>query len=275
MKIASKLNDGRISATNYLIEINIGSYIDIARKILGNNQLQRKRVANSNTIYSLLKADAVLGCVIPPIVIALSSDNVEELTDENLKETLEQNVDHLMILDGLQRTHSLVDIEDDLKSKNDINKLMNYRDLPIRCEIYLGINRLGILYRMLTLNTGQTPMSLRQQIEMLYHDYAKTNIEGVTLAREVDVTKAKNVSTYNFKEVVEGFNCYLERNELPIERADLLENIRSLEKLSLENSSKDIFKEYVSVFNEFIIKVNDITRLQTQSDPIRKDSCNN
>lgn len=35
-------------------------------------------------------------------------------------------------------------------------------------EIYFKINRFGNLYRMLTLNTGQTPMSLRHQIEILY-----------------------------------------------------------------------------------------------------------
>lgn len=254
MLIASTLHDGRINATNYLLEISIGDYIRLARTILDNNEYQRKRVSNSRTVYSLLKIDAVQGCVIPPIVLAISSSEPSELRSEDLRETLEKNVEHLMILDGLQRTHSLIDIDDDLKKKGDESALVAYRKLPIRCEIYLGINRLGILYRMLTLNTGQTPMSLRQQIEMLYLDYAKTPIDGVILAREVDDTKAKGISTFNFKEVIEGFNCYLERNELPLERADLLENIKSLEKLSQENSRQDLFKDYVLAFNEFIKK---------------------
>jgi hypothetical protein len=260
MKIASVLTDGRISAKNYLIEIPIGEYIDISKKLLKNNEFQRKKVSNSNTIYSLLKADIVLGCVIPPIVLALSSEEVTSLNDDSLKDTLEANVSNLMILDGLQRTHSLIDIESEFIEKGDKDKLVAYRLLPIRCEIYLGINRIGILYRMLTLNTGQTPMSLRQQIEMLYHDYLKIEIDGVTLTREVDQTKAKNISSYNFKEVVEGFNCYLERNELPIERVDLLENIKSLEKLSLENSSTDLFRDYVSTYNKLMLMVNYLTK---------------
>ncbi|KDR39856.1 hypothetical protein BG61_29580 [Caballeronia glathei] len=255
MRIASKLHDGRINATNYLIEISIGDYIDLARAVLDNNEFQRKRVSSSKTIYSLLKTDAVQGCVIPPIVLALSSSDPAELTDQNLKLALEEHVDRLMILDGLQRTHSFIDIEDEFKRRGDDAGLKAYRDLPIRCEIYLGINRLGILYRMLTLNTGQTPMSLRQQIEMLYLDYSKEEIAGVVLAREVDATKAKGLNAYNFKEVIEGFNCYLERNELPLERADLLENIKSLEKLSQENSGKDLFKEYVSSFHQFVIRI--------------------
>jgi hypothetical protein len=258
MRIASKLHDGRIGATNYLIEISIGNYIDLARGVLHNNEFQRKRVSNSKTVYSLLKSDIALGCVIPPIVLALSNDNQYELTTEALQTTLKQNVEHLMILDGLQRTHSLIDIEDELTKQGDDSGRTKYRNLPIRCEIYVGINRLGILYRMLTLNTGQTPMSLRQQIEMLYHDYSKTEIEGLTLVRDADASKPKSINSFNFKEVIEGFNCYLERNELPLERADLLENIKSLEKLSLENSQSDIFREYASVFNQFITKVHSL-----------------
>lgn len=271
MNIASTLHDGRIDATNYLIEICIGDYIDLARTVLKNNEFQRKRVSNSRTIYSLLKTDAVQGCVIPPIVLALSSTTPEQLTTDNLKTSLTQNVEHLMILDGLQRTHSLIDIEDDLLRKGDADGCSRFRQLTIRCEIYLGINRLGILYRMLTLNTGQTPMSLRQQIEMLYLDYSKADIDGVILAREVDSTKAKDLSTFNFKEVIEGFNCYLERNELPLEKADLLENIKSLEKLSLENSKKDLFKEYVVSFNAFILKIDNLISSTTPLEEFNVD----
>ncbi|MCW0435522.1 hypothetical protein [Xanthomonas sacchari] len=258
MKIASTLIDGRINATNYLVEVSIGEYLDIARTVVENNEFQRKRVSNSKTVYSLLKSDIVQGCVIPPIVLAISSPGPAHLTDANVGSVLTQKINSLMILDGLQRTHSFIDLEDDFKRRGDEDGLKSYRDLPIRCEIYLGINRLGILYRMLTLNTGQTPMSLRQQIEMLYLDYAKDGIDGITLAKEADGTKAKGVSTYNFKEVIEGFNCYLERNELPLERADLLENIKSLEKLAHENSSHDLFREYVTSFNKFIVKINEI-----------------
>lgn len=258
MKIASRLKDGRINAVNYLIEISIGDYLDLAKRVVKNNEFQRKRVSSSKTVYSLLKSDILQGCVIPPIVLALTSSDEIELTQENLREVLTDQNENLMILDGLQRTHSFMDLEDDLTKKADEDGLAAYRELPIRCEIYVGINRIGILYRMLTLNTGQTPMSLRQQIEMLYLDCAKQEINGLVLARESDGTKAKGINVYNFKEVIEGFNCYLERNELPLERADLLENIRSLEKLSQENSGQDLFKEYISTFHGFVVKINDL-----------------
>jgi len=94
---------------------------------------------------------------------------------------------------------------------------------------------------------------------MLYLDYAKEEVDGVILAKEADGRKAASINTYNFKEVIEGFNCYLERNELPLERADLLENIKSLEKLAQENSSQDLFREYVQAFHRFVTKLIELT----------------
>lgn len=56
----------------------------------------------------------------------------------------------------------------------------------LRLEVYVNINKFGVLYRMLTLNTGQTPMSVRHQIEMLYSDMLDKEINGVKLITEVE-----------------------------------------------------------------------------------------
>ncbi len=112
---------------------------------------------------------------------------------------------------------------------------------------------------MLTLNTGQTPMSLRHQVEILYSDYLNQTIEGITLQREVDDTRPAVIGEYKFKDVIDGFKSYMERNELPIERLDLLENIKGLEKLSKENQESDLFKDFINSYNKFVNKVNVIS----------------
>jgi hypothetical protein len=56
--------------------------------------------------------------------------------------------------------------------------------------------------------------------------------------------------------VVEGFNSYLDRDELPIEKSDILENINSLEKLSKENQNTELFEKYVEALSAFVAKVN-------------------
>ena len=254
MKVISKLHDNRISAWNVLVEIDTGDYAELVKDNLRNNEFQRKRVSSSKTVYSLLKADLLTGCVIPPVVLALNS-NVGDSNLENLEDLIVSHSDGLVILDGLQRTHTILDLLEELK-KSGSDELEKVERAPLRVEVYIGLNRLGILYRMLTLNTGQTPMSLRQQIEMLYSDYIGADLDGaVQLIRESDGKYATGLHDYVFKDVVEGFNAYLNRDELPFDRTGLLENIRSLEKLSKENSDSEIFKKYLAVLDTFMTRV--------------------
>lgn len=255
MKIISSLTDNRINAKNYLIEIEIEEYLVLATKILEKNEYQRRRVKSSDTIYSLLKEDLKKGCLIPPIVLASSKESVtdEEITEEQLKTELA--LGNFLILDGLQRTYTLLDLEKELRTSGDNESLNLVKKRKLRIEIYYGINRLGVLYRMLTLNTGQTPVSLRHQIEILYLDFLHGPIGEVKLLREIDEETPTEQGEYRFKDVVEGFNSYLERNELPLDRFDLLENIKGLEKLSKENQQNDLFKEYIETFHQFIKKV--------------------
>jgi hypothetical protein len=260
MKAISSLHDSRINATNILAEMSMGEYADLAADITKKNVFQRRRVGSSKTVYALLKQDLLRECVIPPVVLALTSASTEfQTSDLSLfSDYLNTNKEHLVILDGLQRTYTILDLLAELQRSGDTETYEKVRANKIRVEFYVGLNRIGILYRMLTLNTGQTPMSLRQQIEILYLDYIDTGIEGIQLLRETDDTPATEINQYNFKDVVEGFNAYLDRDELPIEKADILENVASLEKLSKENQSNDLFKSYLNSWHKFIIKITGI-----------------
>lgn len=258
MRAVSALKDDRINSMNFLVELTIGEYLAFAEDILSKNEYQRKRVSSSKTIYSLLKKDIQKGCIMPPLVLAISSSISQSDIDlENFNQFLEENIGNLLILDGLQRTYTIIDLRDDLRTKGDEDELRNVFSHKLRAEFYIGLNKLGILYRMLTLNTGQTPMSLRQQIEILYLDYSRVPVGGIELIRESEGRRATATTQYNFRDIVEGFNSYLERNELPIERANILENVKSLEKLAIENQESDIFQDYVTTYHKFISKLNE------------------
>ncbi len=259
MRVVSDLQDKRIDSRNLLVELSIEDYLSFAEEIVHKNEFQRRRVRSSGTIYSLLKEDLKRGCIIPPVVLALTSDITNKSFElEGFGSFLSEQKSHLVILDGLQRTYTIMDLVNEIKEQNDENALKDILSLEIRAEFYVGLNRLGILYRMLTLNTGQTPMSLRQQIEILYLDYTEAPIGDIELIREVEEKRITRVNQYNFKEIVEGFNSYLERNELPIDRADLLENIKGLEKLAKENKDIDLFVGYVKAWHAFVAKVTEL-----------------
>lgn len=53
----SRVFDSRINSANLYVETSFGTYLNFARGIIANNDLQRKRVKTSKTVYSLLKED--------------------------------------------------------------------------------------------------------------------------------------------------------------------------------------------------------------------------
>ena len=259
MKLINKIFDSRIQAYNMLFEINLEDYLNISKTIIEENQFQRRRVKSSSTIYSLLKNDLMIGCIIPPIVLALSKnaddiDVTKNTSDHEIIELINKHIKDLIILDGLQRTYTIRDLFKDLEKNENKTILSKVKSKKIRIEIYLGLNKLGILYRMLTLNTGQTPMSIRHQIEILYSDYLNQDIDGIKLLLEVDDKSPQKLGEYKFKDIIEGFNSYLEREYLTLNRNDILENIKGLEKLSSENQDKDLFIDFLNTYHKLVLK---------------------
>jgi soluble cytochrome b562 len=256
MKKLSELEDKRINSKNFLIEMTIQEYLQFAEVILKNNPFQRKRIAKK--VYSLLKDDLKKGCIIPPIVLALTNqaDSFNGLNDDEILDFMVDKKESIVVLDGLQRTYTIMDIVNEQENNNE------FLEHSIRFELYVGINRIGILYRMLTLNTAQTPMSLRHQIEILYSNFSDSisNNGDIELLKESDEKRAYNKNQYNFKDIVDGFNSYIERNELAITRDDILENLQSLEKLADENNEDDIFKDFLETFHALVCKLDEITK---------------
>lgn len=243
VEIFSQTIDKKIDTINYIIELTYREYLEFAERIISNNKYQRKRVRSSISIYSQLKEDMKFGCIMPPVVLAIDSRDMPEelLNQNNIKDYLGKS----LILDGLQRTFTLIDAYNDLvREEKDTSSFLENK---LRAEVYGGINRFGLLYRMLTLNTGQTPMTLRHQIEILYSDY-DISIENVTLMREVEATKPTNFGEYKFQDIIEGFVSYLQSSYLPITRSTVLETIKTLETISNENIDEDLFKTFVESY---------------------------
>lgn len=263
LELKSRIVDSKIGAENILLEMTYREYLIIAKDILKNNPLQRKRIKSSNTVYSLLKKDLLEGCLVPPIVLALNLEDTSDfstLENDEIIKMINGNIEKLLILDGLQRTHTFKDLENEFSLLGRVDELNTFLNGRLRVEIYIGINQFGILYRMLTLNTGQTPMSLRHQIEILYRNYLDSAIEGIQIVQEVNAQGASS-DAYQFKVLVEGFNSYLERDPAPIDRFDVLNNIKSLERLSNENTDNDLFMSFVHTYDNLIKTIDKGTRV--------------
>lgn len=253
MEPLSVIHDNRINADNILVELSIGEYLEIAARILDKNPFQRRRVRSAVTVYNLLKQDLQKGCTMPSLILAIAEQTIDR---DKLAEFISNNPAQVMILDGLQRTYTMLDLQKELSEQSE--ELSKFLSNVMRMEVYVGIDKLGILYRMLTLNSGQTPMTLRHQIEILYADYLDRSIDGIILLRESDERYANVYGKYKFREIMEGFNAYIERSELPFDRFDILENIKSLESLSKENQDRNLFFDYVKTFHALILKFREL-----------------
>lgn len=238
----SIIEDKRINSKNIFVDFTIGEYLNFADDILDNNSYQRKRVRKSNSVYSLLKSDLKVGCVIPPIVLAITEEIPSD--KDGILHYIYNNKNKVKILDGLQRTYTIIDAFNELEEE----EREVFKNLKVRFEIYSGINKFGILYRMLTLNTGQTPMSTRHQIEILYKDIVGTDFNGMKIVSELDGRTNNPSKEFKFSDLIEGLNSYLKRDELPMNREELLNNIKMLDNLSKEKVEQDVFVDFSTTY---------------------------
>lgn len=277
MELKSILIDERIEAANVLIELSISQYLSVAPSVIDKNEYQRKKVIKSK-IKEILREDLLKGCSIPPIVLSTKGEELGDNFDyKNFNDIsiIEKSFQDktLLIIDGLQRTYVMLDLYETINKEieklkkitegnNNVQieeqqaKLDRFLSNKIRAEVYVGLNRLGILYRMITLNTGQTTMSTRHLMEILYFDYRGTGIENISFVTDKDEEVVRpNTTEYKFKDALDGFNSYIEKDENLIDRTEILDNIRTLNNLSDEDYKKDLFKSFMIAYKSFLDKI--------------------
>lgn len=252
--LANPIYDKKIGSYNVMTQMNIVEYMDLIKGSVQKNELQRPRVRSSKTIYANLKEDLKAGCIIPPIVLSLYSQYNGSVADKTeIEKFILDHKDQLFILDGLQRTYTIQDLLEELGNEANVETV-------IRVEVYLGLNREGVLYRMLTLNTGQTPMSLRHQIEIIYLDLLDNrNDYELKFIRDND-NKAKDVDSFYFSEAIDAFTSFVSQDYLQITREKLLSTIESFDNLSKLKNEKDAFLDLMYVYSKFVKKMNGILK---------------
>lgn len=268
MEFYSWLYDSKVRGVNVSVEITIGDYWDVGKEIIDDNEFQRRRVSVKGKPYQLLQRDLIDGCVMPPIILALkqeSSAKISQLITESISPDITTKLEDaigsafaekkLLILDGLQRTFTIGECI--LQLSQNFSALEKFRSQKMRLEVYVGLNKMGILYRMLTLNTGQTPMSFRHQIEMLYGDYLDKNSlpAGIAVLREVDNSRARGAGKYKYADVVDMFYAFSTGKPESMDRQTLVGKLAELDFLEEYSSEDDDLQSLLLAYNSFIRKI--------------------
>lgn len=279
MKFTSRLVDRKIMGVNLGVELTIGEYLSFAGEILNKNEFQRRRVKTSGKTYDLLGRDLVDGCIIPPIILAVTDAYADELqplvataisngTGDQSWAAIEGIVERavadreLLILDGLQRSLTM----ESISSSRSLSpqEMTGFQDHVIRLEVYVGLSKTGILYRMLTLNTGQTPMSFRHQLEILYHDYIDNNSlpDGIEVLREVDDRRARRGGKYKYADVVDLFYAFSTGTPMPFDKQALVGELREMRFLENYNyrPDSDEMQELLVVYNRLVSRISELSQ---------------
>lgn len=190
-----------------------------------NLEIQRDIIKGSKS-YMTLRADLKRGCILPTIVIAARNVDISALKGYDPssgfitvlpadKLLLENSVNAIQpadvdIIDGLQRTNALRQTFEDLKE----DEQKSFLERSLRLEIWMEIPFYSLAYRMLLLNAGQKPMSMKHQIDILsgglWADLK--DIDGIDLIKLKDHRRRVRPGQIHLSTVAQAFQAWLQRN---------------------------------------------------------------
>jgi len=253
LNIISKTKDLRTNTNVLYAEILVKDYLDLVGKDFDKFEIQRKRVDPKK--YSRLKNDFKNGALLPGITLAIEFSQVEkyfkliELSEYGeIKELLLKESD-IYILDGLQRTY----IIDDLVKENTDFK----EGQKLLLEIWFEQNIDHLIYRLIVLNSGQKPMSMRHQVELLFmtlKNNLTSDIDGLELYLEKDNQIRSKAKKFAFDKIVNSYYSFLtkspeiDRDNLVVKKLNEDDILSSTETELNENYTS--FKKYLQIYSE-------------------------
>lgn len=165
-------------------------------------RLSIQRGVQTPSFYSRLRDDLKIGCVLPPLTLAFILDTDKTTPDDKY---INSEIENGFVLDGIQRLNALQRAYSELDDES--KKAFEERVLHLNIIIAPSMDRL--LYRMITLNNGQKPMSPRHQIDIL----SETIFDFDSLSLRNQTHKKKQVSTDRLaahrSDIVKGYIAFL------------------------------------------------------------------
>jgi hypothetical protein len=267
MHIVSVIRDERIGATSVLVEMTIADYIRLVSGAEENLSIQRAIVKGFKP-YERLRDDLAKGCLIPAPVLAAKANTVPSPKDVNdpefVKALASISPANIYIVDGLQRTNAIQQV---LRSLTDDQSKERFNKRPLRVELWPDITLPALTYRMILLNAGQKPMSLRHQIEVVSSALCDSLVDryGAALAiyREKDASRRSEPGQYQFSLLATALQAFIQKSPHIDLRNEVVEELTKIDALETygrtvgsdsqanERDPTETFIEYIGFLIEF------------------------
>lgn len=199
MKIYSEYQDKVIRSQVLLADISYEEAMNDLFPLVNRFDAQRKLL--DTKFYRRLERDIIDGCIMPPITIAFVNSTGKPI--ENTSEYVSKNIKEAYILDGIQRLNTLARAQGQLGFEWDKNLLLN---------IIISPSKDMLLYRMITLNNGQKPMTPRHQIEILTQELFDFSSLDIDVQTEKERSEDAVKDSFNLGDLSRGYLAFLTDN---------------------------------------------------------------
>lgn len=207
--------DDRLGSYCVTAQCSYASFLDITAEAETSLSIQRA-VIKGTRAYGTLRADLKRGCVLPPIVLAANCTLQQPIaqTFENREfDRLQEDLGHIQrtdvyVIDGLQRTNALRQTLDELEgAERDV-----FLARRLRIELWVNVSFGAIAYRMLLLNAGQRPMSVKHQVEVLSSKLIDdlSDIPQLDIFRVSDTRRRTQPGQFSLAKIAQGFQAWLQ-----------------------------------------------------------------
>ncbi len=245
VKVVGIVKDVRTSTPVIYAILSIPDYLELIGRDFESFVIQRRR--EKYKAYTRMKRDLIEGALLPPITLAVRPQFVNEIRTFAEAGDIPRLAEHLArtgqvnILDGLQRTYILTDL---------LNEGVQFREgQSILVEFWLEGEIEHLIYRIIVLNAGQKPMSMRHQIELLFMTL-RTKIEAqiadLQLFTERESTRRTRARKYALDRVATAYQAYITKSS-DVERENVVAQML-IEGDVFDADETDLFNQ----FNDFM-----------------------
>jgi len=253
LNILGYTKDCRTNTPVVYAEILMNDYLTLVGLDFDKFEIQRKRVDPKK--YTRLKEDIKKGALLPGITLAIDYlkvtpfiEIVEAKNSEELIKSLLASND-IYILDGLQRSYIIKDLTEEGITFNGSQKIL--------LEIWFEKKIEHLIYRLIVLNSGQKPMSMRHQVELLFmtlkNDIEK-EINGLEIYLERDGTIRSHSKKFSFDRIVNAYYSFLTKSP-EIERENLVVKKMNEDDIlsSKEDELNDTYISFIKYLNFYCV----------------------
>lgn len=250
LKILGTFTDLRTDTPVVYGQISIPDYFELIGPNFDRFSIQRRR--EKHPAYARMKSDIQRGVLLPTITLAPVLEQAPRLKEfarrqdislETFAEEIRRS-GHLNILDGLQRTYVLKDLTDAG------HQFLDQQTLHLEIRIEPDIKHL--IYRIIVLNAGQKPMSMRHQIEILFLSFQSTlerQIPNLELFTESDNFRRNRSRKFALDRIAGGYHAFLLKSP-EVEKQNVVAQ-RITEGSVLETNEDELGEQFVE-FSGFL-----------------------